>query len=312
MTTGPPLNDSQETWNLFYRYSSDLSRVTPELHGKFRCPLCLELFQPIEGTSLRTLLAPDHIVPEALGGRLTTLSCRRCNNTAGSALERHLIQRVRIENGQVPIKARIEIEDSEHGAEVFIPKNPRAPDNAILIKGVGKRSDPRQIEKAKQAMMSNPSPTIRMRGSFGYVHQRSQVALVRSAHLMMFRTFGYEYLNDSCTAPIFEQLKSPRSVMPIVNGIMWRIPDPPITETCISVLVAPPEIRCFFVILSLLRAPFHLAGVVIPPPGSTDVTLFERLRAVDASSAEFKAFEVVSGFIPFRRAWDIVIASSGQ
>lgn len=310
-TPGPPPEDSPELWKLFHRYSAELGRVTPALTGQFRCPLCLTLFKPIPGQLLRDILAPEHVVPDALGGRITTLSCRRCNNTTGSNLEKHLIQRARIDNRQVPIKARIQIGDAEHGAEIMIPEDPRAPGSAIVITGVEKWSDARQVEKAKQAMGSQPPPTIRFHANFGYVHRRSEVALLRAAHLMMFRTFGYEYLDDPSTALVLEQLKNPRNATPILGGIMWRIPDPPITDTCVTILVDPPMIQSFFVVLKLSRDPLHLAGVVLPPPGSTDETLYDRLQSADASGPKkFQGFDVVDGFLPFRRAWDIALSVS--
>ncbi len=40
-------------------------------------------------------LTEEHIIPESLGGKLVTLSCKSCNSTYGSKLDSHLVQMVR-------------------------------------------------------------------------------------------------------------------------------------------------------------------------------------------------------------------------
>lgn len=83
------------------------------------CPLCLRLIAP--GASLADQVAEEHVVPEALGGRLTTLTCRQCNNSAGAELEAHLVQRVLIDARKRPVEAIVDIGGAVHRAEVHFP-----------------------------------------------------------------------------------------------------------------------------------------------------------------------------------------------
>ena len=80
---------------LFEFYATDLSRYAPEAAGKFWCPLCHRVISRVP--DLRDVVSEEHIVPEALGGRLVTLTCRGCNNEHGTSLDAHLVQRGRLE-----------------------------------------------------------------------------------------------------------------------------------------------------------------------------------------------------------------------
>jgi len=52
-----------------------------------KCPLCLDVFgRDALETGALTL---EHPIPRKTGGRLRTLSCKRCNNKHGSRLDSH-------------------------------------------------------------------------------------------------------------------------------------------------------------------------------------------------------------------------------
>jgi hypothetical protein len=83
---------------LFETFAADLAVLRPEFADQVLCPLCMGSFsraaitdKGIDGLSI------EHVVPGALGGRLQTLTCRRCNNRDGSALDAHLVNMVRVQ-----------------------------------------------------------------------------------------------------------------------------------------------------------------------------------------------------------------------
>jgi hypothetical protein len=96
---------------LFDFYSVDRGRYAPEHEGHFECPLCHKIVQKIH--PLRDVVGEEHIVPKALGGRLVTLTCLKCNNDQGSDLDADLIQRVRAETGRYPFSARVRVGNGE-------------------------------------------------------------------------------------------------------------------------------------------------------------------------------------------------------
>ena len=97
--------------SLFRVYASDLARFAPELTDRFGCPLCYRVIG--QTTDLREVVAEEHIVPRKLGGRIVTLTCRKCNSGHGSALDAHLIQRVKVETRRLPLRARMRIGEGE-------------------------------------------------------------------------------------------------------------------------------------------------------------------------------------------------------
>ena len=184
-------------------YAADLKRFSSALDGQFACPLCLRVIAP--GASLADQVAEEHVVPETLGGRLTTLTCRQCNNSAGAELEAHLVQRVLIDARKRPVEAIVDIGGAVHRAEVHFPGSAA---DGFRIFGIPKQSDLRQVAEA-QRLLSEGANEIRLRLNFGYVVLRTAAALVRSAYLLMFRNFGYRYVLDPSAAVIRDHLADP-------------------------------------------------------------------------------------------------------
>jgi len=286
---------------LFELYSNDFARYRPQLKGRFGCPLCTKHFGIPPNTPIKEIVAPDHIVPKALGGTLTTLTCRKCNDTVGSRLEKHLIQRVLVSNRKRPIKIRVKVGGAEQGAELHGPIPTTGETPVFVIKGVRQWSDEREVEKIIQALKDG-AKTIHFTGNLGFARQRSDLALLRAAYLMMFRTFGYSYVLDSSATAVRAQLDNPRNIMPILSGIMWSVPEPAPAETHVAIVTEPEPCRCFLVLLELHRDPRQVAGVVLPGPGSDGLALYDLLRTPSCQGEKMlQSLSVVSGFLPLRR-----------
>jgi hypothetical protein len=110
----------QRLRGLLDRYNDDFARCVPSRRRQFGCPRCGRSFPLLPDVPIEAIVAEEHIVPGALAGRLTTLTCRSCNNDDGSELDAHLIQRVRIEHRTNPLVVRVEIGGTEQSQdEVF-------------------------------------------------------------------------------------------------------------------------------------------------------------------------------------------------
>jgi HNH endonuclease len=164
---------------LFRLYAANLEQCKPEHRGSFMCPVCLDVIDP--QPDLKLVVAEEHVVPEALGGRITTLTCRPCNNDSGSDLESHLVQHVLVEARKRPHEGTIDIDGAVHRAELHFPESP-ADKPQLRIIPIRKQSDPRQLNAAEQRMTEG-AKEIKLDMSAGYVPLRSLVALIRSAYL---------------------------------------------------------------------------------------------------------------------------------
>ncbi len=284
---------------LFDYYAADLERFAPKYGGHFACPLCCRVFKKAE--KLREIVAEEHAVPSQLGGRVVTLTCRGCNSHGGATLDAHLIQRVRIEANKLPMRTRFKIGTAAFGAEMYAQRDPGTP---IKITVIEKQSDPLQVKEV-QRLLEEGQATINLNVKFDYNENRSVVALVRAAYLLMFRTFGYRYVLDASAAVVRKQLENPVQRTAVLDGIMWRITDAVPAGSTVSILQAPPSTRSFFVIMTLDKETKHIAGVTLPPPGTDGSDLYPYLQSPEARGTKNANPLPIPkrGFLPFLETW---------
>jgi hypothetical protein len=84
---------------IFERLAKSLATVNPDVAGHVLCPLCMRPFgRAALDRGATDGLTLEHIIPGALRGTGVTLTCRRCNNHQGSALDAHFVRMVRAQN----------------------------------------------------------------------------------------------------------------------------------------------------------------------------------------------------------------------
>ena len=191
---------------LLSRCEADLLQIWPNAKRGFVCPICLRFFARTE--NLTKSVSIEHIVPDALGGRVTTLTCRRCNNTAGTQLDSHLVERVRVEGRSKPILADVEFRGTKFRGEVHLPESAS---DSFRIYGIPIQSDPREINGFFSLLDEGiwHGQELKLRLERKYVPVRSAVALLRSAYLLMFRLFGYRYVCDRSAVVVRESISQP-------------------------------------------------------------------------------------------------------
>ncbi len=247
---------------LFNLYASNLSLYMPELKDIFMCPLCGERFPR---TSIHSNdVTIEHIIPQGIGGRLTTLTCKSCNNTDGSSLDSHLVQKLRHDDilagkSELPLRATIKIGEGELGADVYLSedKNPN-----IRIIGLPQISNP-ELHKRAQEDFSQGAREIQMTGNLGYSPKRSTIAIIRSAYLMMFRYFGYGYILFDNVRKVVEQIANPDIETNILKSVM-NLKDAPPYNNSVAVLLEPRELRSFLVLLDLSTKITRNIAVALP------------------------------------------------
>lgn len=285
--------------SLFEMYSADLKKFRPDLEGYFVCPLCLCAFtrSPI----LSDIVAEEHIVPQALGGRLVTLTCRSCNNSAGSDLEAHLVQQVRVDARKLPLGLQMKMAGAQLRGEFHLPAGSN---KECRIDIIGKQSDPRQVAEAqRQLKQGRRIDEITLRLDSGFNPTRSKAALIRSAYLLMFRTFGYPYVFDVSAQEIRAQITEPLHETYVLKGIPWRVDATVTLETALAVVRAPAQFRSFVALLRLDENPIHVAAVTLPPPGVAGPEFYEAL-AQSGPQRTCRLLPVPNGFFPFQELWD--------
>lgn len=170
-------------------------------------------------------LTVEHIVPRALGGRLTTLTCRRCNNTQGSRLDRHVVEAARARDaaeGHGTFRTTVTVGDASLEAELAWNPDRSAANVLTIIPGA---SDPRQVQGVQDNMVDGAE--VRMTVSYGYMPNRLWLGLLRAAYLCVFRTLGPSYALDPSVAWARRQIREEDPPSPHLERIVRAMKTPP-------------------------------------------------------------------------------------
>jgi len=208
------------------------------------CPLCLEAFRLDEPDGLTV----EHPVPSTLGGRVTTLTCKACNNSHGSVLDRHLVDAQKALDG---LEGAAPIEGTWRRLEGRVSLQVRPPvgleGDQVELRIVGLQSNPVAVAAIGDGLRDGAilQNDIEIELDFKLTPEQYWRAAVRAAYLAVFCDRQYEY---ACTTGA----EQPRDV---INGkaqarptvIMEAFPDREVPR-CILVI---PLADCFAVLLRL-------------------------------------------------------------
>jgi hypothetical protein len=173
---------------LFDLYSKNLS-INSNLIDWFICPLCHKGFQKEHIDSLTI----EHIIPQALGGKLLTLTCWKCNSDYGSKLLSKLIENIRLKEVKKGVRKRtIDANFSIDGYSVA---------TSYLKEGKGytltvdpNRSNPNNIEYIQNQFEMGKVKDFNINFKAGYGIKTENKALLLISYLFLFYQFGYLFV----------------------------------------------------------------------------------------------------------------------
>jgi len=204
---------------LFDLYCKNLSETTNLKGGRFICPLCFNGFA-WENVNLLTI---EHIIPEALEGKIYTLTCKRCNNFYGSKYISKLIETLKVKDRLLgdledPIDAKMAIGENVITAQYFIKER------RIILQP--KRSNPYAYQDMLDRFRKGPIPNFNLNFKLGFKPEFQNIAILLMCYLMLFRYFGYSYVfspwglkvreiivNQKLDAPLSKLLSSNNEVV---------------------------------------------------------------------------------------------------
>lgn len=185
------MNKKEQIFNLF---SNNLTSLFPVYTDVYACPLCKVLFTKDSIKSGQLTL--EHIIPDALDGKLYVLLCKDCNSLCGSELDIHLVNKIRSlniidENHKKPIKVTMNIGDIYARGSLSVSS-----DKSIQITVNSKLTNP-EHENEFYELFKYKNATIELNGNFNYIHDRVLIALLKIGYLIFFHYFGYIALHNS-------------------------------------------------------------------------------------------------------------------
>lgn len=224
-----------------------------EIPGQFVCPICLTLFDSIND------LSDAHIVPEAMGGSLVTITCRKCNNEVGRTIESYEIERAKFNrtflgDGKNSWRVRLYPLDSNKESGKVLADMSLIEDGqkqTWKFKIVDRQYNPAALNEIIKSLM-NPSGgfNVNFRAKAGWC--RAKLTYLHSAFLFLFDQFGYEWVLNPCTTPIREQIQKPQEDLISFNTIQLPKFSGDLTKPSLNLIVKPKESKGFLVIFPKL------------------------------------------------------------
>lgn len=234
------------------------------------CPICTGLFDEnsIFQSSTNYLTLED-APPKSLGGSQVALTCYSCNNGLGTDIDWHLSEKIteldyqekitgselkaKFSLGKYTVNGKIQVQHNDNARILVSPKN----NNPAMVAGFNKL--------AKKG--STPSMTL---NKSRVNSKKIQIALLKSAYILMFEKFGYSFLFNNQYSRVRKQLLDPSSnIYPLDCWIYKYLPKDRIgvsfiTEEGLESIFVQFEVtsklhsRLFAVILPLSTKPIEV------------------------------------------------------
>lgn len=229
---------------LFAIGAEALAQIRPQVTGLYACPIC-SLLLPAEAVDNGDLTL-EHVPQESVGGKGITLTCRRCNSTAGHTIDAALHGRERFlelgravsgRGGQFEGPVKVTIEGVTTNARLVFR------DGKFMIEVREKVNNPthfkRQIEtlKERQQRNSGEAKNFNLDAKVKFNFDRARIADLRAAFLAAFAKFGYRYAYHPRLVPIRKQILRPDETL--IDGAWW-IANPVFTEDPMMIMITSP------------------------------------------------------------------------
>lgn len=248
--------------SLFDIFSANLELYRKELGGRFMCPLCLRVFSREQ---IRSDLSKAHIIPQFLGGRDWTLTCRACNNKVGTEIEGCEAERANcgwalsgegLETTRAEIWYRKKRGKAVGPVQTDMKKVRIGGEERLNLHARPQGSNP-IAWKLHNDIHSGRVPAGQWEGEVRFritrSPKRANLTYVHAAYLLMFHQFGYEWVFTPGAEVIRRQIMSPDE--PIILLLAPALTNHQIRDDEIALLLVtePADFRSFLVVLPLVR-----------------------------------------------------------
>jgi hypothetical protein len=272
--------------NLQFVKNSPRVHLEPDIDEGIICPVCFKLYtRESLSKEYDDHLTLEDIPPKALGGTPKTLTCKVCNNWAGSQLEGHLVKKLQAEEILQGISdGRIESRFGPGEGIDLTATTSIGSDRVIDIRYDPKRSDPNQVEQLHKLEDNGEIGEIKLKIILGYKINRPEIALIRVAYLSAFSFFGYGFLMNPSLLYVRSQIqRSCETILPDWGILKGEFPDEALG---INVINKPKELQSYLVVFDLkteYRTTRH--GVILPGPSFPGSNVYFRLAELRADGA---------------------------
>ncbi len=208
------------------------------------------------------MLTLEDSPPDSLGGKKVALTCKKCNSTCGHTLDFHLQEKV------LELDSREFLPHSTQKAEinvdgVTVKGEVRVTEKSIEVSISEKNNNPAVAKEHLKKVLPKKVATVKPKPS-RVDPLKFEVALLKSAYVLAFAKFGYNFFLNPCYDIVREQLENPdRKIYP--EGFWTKQPFPKETEGVHFIL--DEGFQAIFVILPVVtKSSTRRFGVALPLP----------------------------------------------
>ncbi len=239
-----------------------LQRVAVSPPVAYLCPLCFSLVTPAQFAADNTIISVEHVPPGSIGGKPICLTCKPCNNWAGTYLDSqwHKIERERLyAEGKLnaPVGGKLYVS----GIELNVDAVNQA--GRMTFEIPRRRNNPANLQQLRQLADQGQGavPFAQFALDQTYNRRRAEVAALRAAYLAAFAFFGYNYIIDPALNIVRQQIAEPDTE--IIKHFTMPARSTSESENMIGIVAGPVEYRCVVV-------KFGDSAVLLPPVGVPD------------------------------------------
>lgn len=208
----------------------------------YACPCCLGLYDR-EAVASRILTLED-VPPKALGGRPMLLTCKACNNEAGSKLDADAAMQAVGDSMARGVDAGQWVKAISYADGLPLRGRARMTDAGLLFEGVPRQNPPAACAAFDAALaahrVGNGASDLSITVHTGFEDGRARLSLIRAAYLAAFAGLGWTYILQPALRPVREQLRSPEQQ--ILKPYLFRDPNAPRSQRGMMIVYDPPEL----------------------------------------------------------------------
>jgi len=175
-------------------------RAEQQSEAIYPCPICLSPFTADALGDGR--LSSEHVPPESVGGRELVLTCKRCNNSAGTKLDadaavKELVASVMRGKGENRERVRAAVGDLRVNAEVHLANGRYS---LVVPRHVNK---PGTTDNLKAVVRQGRSITVEYRR---FSELGAKISWFRAGYLALFAVAGYAFALDPAMEIVRRQI----------------------------------------------------------------------------------------------------------
>lgn len=187
--------------NINFLIENDLLKAQKNI---YRCPLCLKPHKDLNSVDPLTL---EDAPPKSLGGKPNTLTCKSCNNTAGTKIDFHLSERLKeldeakfLPNSSIRVQVQIDYETFQ--GTLNVDENGKA-----SMYYSNKNNNPKLLAEKVEKIPGSKISIEFLKSKV--IPENLEYALLKTGYLLVFEKFGYSLIFNKCYDIIREQLQNP-------------------------------------------------------------------------------------------------------